>query len=886
LVSITGPAGIGKSRLAWELEKYLDGVVDTIYWHRGRCPAYGDGVTFWALGEMVRGRARLPENADEETTRTTIRATVAQYVGDESERDWIESALMTLLGMGEDGATKRELLFAAWRRFFENVAAGATTVLVFEDLQWADDGLLDFIDHLLDWSKSAPLLIVTLARPDLFDRRPGWGAGRRSFTALALDPLPEAAMREMLAGLVPDLPEPALRAIIGRADGIPLYAVEIVRMLLADGRLKEVEGTYRPTGELGDLAVPETLRSLIAARLDALDSADRRVLQDASVLGQSFSADALAGLTGSAPDELNERLRPLVRRELLTVEADPRSPERGQYSFVQSLIREVAYSTLTRPERRERHLAAARQLEAGGGEELAAVLAGHYVAAHAASSAGPEADAVAAQARVALRAAAERAAALAGHKQAATFLEQALELTSEPADRVSLLERLAGELEMAGRYDEGEAHLRAAFELLAGTGDTATEARLRGMLGRTLIQQGRVEDAISELETTLSSLPDDADPQVRADVLAKLARAYYRNLDGQRSLEVVDRALVLAEHNRLLTTLGEAMVSKGTALQMVSRPLEALALYKAGLAITKREGDIQSQFRAVANMTGVMSAEEGAPEAFKILLDGLAMARAVGDMGMTVWLTGNLMGSAVFAGYPLDEALAQADELLALDLAESDRLHLFANYIVAGSFHGLDVSDKLRATADVVDPQQRIGRVFDMIFPLAAAGDWAAAARQIEKAVLDRPQLSMMGLAMLAAAVSGDIDALRGLIERGARMPELGRIDALARAAARNLLLAAEGQPGRALPGLREAHKGLREMSSVLYNGTLALAMLRILGPESPDARVAGEEALANWRRTKAWPLVEQVQVALDAKGTAPLAVTAGRPASEAEVSA
>ena len=336
-MSVTGPGGIGKSRLAWELEKYLDGVVETIYWHRGRCPAYGDGVTFWALGEMVRSRARLPEGADEATTRSAIAAMVGEWVTDEGEREWIQNALLALLGIGDESGAGRELLFAAWRRFFESIAARGTTVLVFEDLQWADPGLLDFIDHLLDWSKSVPLMIITLARPELFDRRPDWGAGRRTFTALALDPLPPAAMREMLAALVPDLPEQAQSAIVDRADGIPLYAVETVRMLLADGRLKAVDGVYRPTGELGNLEVPESLRSLIAARLDALPPADRRLLQDASVLGQSFTLDALGALTGTGANELSEQLRGLIRRELLTLDADPRSPERGQYAFVQSL---------------------------------------------------------------------------------------------------------------------------------------------------------------------------------------------------------------------------------------------------------------------------------------------------------------------------------------------------------------------------------------------------------------------------------------------------------------------------------------------------------------------------------------------------------------------
>jgi class 3 adenylate cyclase len=443
LVSITGPAGIGKSRLAWELEKYIDGVVEPIYWHRGRCPSYGEGVTFWALGEMVRSRARLAENDDGETTRQRLTATVDDYVTDASERPWILSALLALLGLEPAPQGGREMLFAAWRRFFESIATRGTTVLVFEDLQWADTGLLDFVDNLLDWSKSAPLLVVTLARPELFDRRPDWGAGRRTYTAVALDPLSHANMRELLAALVPDLAEDAVATIVQRADGIPLYAVETVRMLLADGRLEEVDGSCRPTRELGDLAVPDSLRSLITARLDDLEASDKGLLQDASVLGQSFTRDALAAINGDEPKELESRLRKLVRRELLVLDADPRSPERGHYAFMQSLTREVAYSTLARPERRARHLAAARHFESIGGEEIAGVLAGHYVSAHEASAPGAEADAVATQARLALRGAADRAAALGSHEQAADYLEQTLAVTADAAEKAQLLERQA-----------------------------------------------------------------------------------------------------------------------------------------------------------------------------------------------------------------------------------------------------------------------------------------------------------------------------------------------------------------------------------------------------------------------------------------------------------
>ena len=467
-MSVIGPAGIGKTRLAWEFLKYVDGMVDTVWWHEGRSPAYGDGISFWALGEMVRARAGLLETDDESTTRAKVAATVAQWVPDEQERRGIESALLALLGV--ESGIGPDQLFGAWRTFFERLAATAPVVMVFEDFHFADSGLIDFVDHLVAWSRDMPIYVVTLSRPELLDKRPDWGAGKRSFTSVYLEPLSEAAMRELLAGLVPGLPEPVVRAIVGRADGIPLYAVETVRMLLAEGRLTLDEGGYRPTGDLTNLAVPETLTALIAARLDGLDPTDRALIQDAAVLGQSFTPVGVAAVAGIDVPLVEPRLAALVRRELLTLDVNPRSPERGQYAFVQALIREVAYNTLARKDRKTRHLAAARFFESLGSDELAGALAGHYLAAHANATDGPEAEALAGQARIALRAAAERAAGLGSNEQAVMFLEQALSVTTDPAERAVTWRRAAELAEMGADPDVAERYLRSAVEWYRSSG--------------------------------------------------------------------------------------------------------------------------------------------------------------------------------------------------------------------------------------------------------------------------------------------------------------------------------------------------------------------------------------------------------------------------------
>ena len=295
---MTGIAGIGKSRLAWEFYKYFDGIAETVYWHRGRCLPYGEGVTYWALADMVRMRCRIAEDEDPASAAGKLRAALEEHLPDPEERAFVEPRLGQLLGLAEHEGRDRQELFGAWRLFFERLADTYPTVLAFEDMQWADASLLDFVEYLLDWSRNHPLLVVTLARPELLERRPTWGAGQRSFTSLFLEPLTREAMEELLEGLVPGLPDVVEEQILERAEGVPLYAVETVRMLLDRGLLVQQGSAYELAGPVEALEVPETLHALIAARLDGLDPDERRLLEDGAVLGKTFTREAVCRALG------------------------------------------------------------------------------------------------------------------------------------------------------------------------------------------------------------------------------------------------------------------------------------------------------------------------------------------------------------------------------------------------------------------------------------------------------------------------------------------------------------------------------------------------------------------------------------------------------------
>ncbi|TMK16604.1 MAG: zinc-ribbon domain-containing protein [Actinobacteria bacterium] len=635
LMAVTGVAGIGKSRLGWEFFKYVDGLADDVYWHRGRCIAYGEGVTYWALAEMVRGRAGIAEEEVPTSAAEKLSDMVARFVGDMEERRWIEGRLAQLLGLEDRVTASRDDLFAAWRRFVERIAQRGPVVLVFEDLQWADPELLDFIEHLLDWSRDQPIFVLGLARPEIVDRRTGWGTGRRGVTSLFLEPLDDATMEALLRGMVPGLPEAVGREIRERSEGIPLYAVETVRMLLDRGLLRRDGDRFEPTGPIENLDVPETLHTLIQARLDGLVPEDRALLQDASVLGKTFPPDTLAALTGRDEHAIRETLEGLVRREFLAVQTDERSPERGQFGFLQSLMQRVAYETLARRDRKAKHLAIARLLEdswAGDDDEIVEVIASHYLEAYRADPDAEDAQALRANARVALARAGDRARALAAARQARGYYQRAAELAEEPSEEAGLLEQIG----MTHRDDGDPADALAAFErshaLFSEEGLHHDAARLSARMGEALWLLGR--------------------PGRILFFLGRLDDAWDR-------LEV---ALRTAEAMWLPDVLSEALNTKALVLSARDRPEESLALLTRSLELA-REGDVpHSALRAYSNLSNHMMELERWDDAGAYQEEGGKLAERVGFRS-SWWFLQQHVGFRLMARGRWDEMLAMVEAL-------------------------------------------------------------------------------------------------------------------------------------------------------------------------------------------------------------------------------
>ncbi|HEY8002028.1 MAG TPA: AAA family ATPase [Solirubrobacterales bacterium] len=649
LISVSGPAGVGKTRLGDELSNYLDGLAGGVLWHSGRCLSFGEGVAYWALAEMVRQRFGIAEEASADAAAASLGAGLEQWVADPDERRRVSAALGPLLGVDEPGMARDEL-FAGWRLFFERLSEHNPVVMVFEDLQWADDGLLEFIEQLLDWSSEHRIFVVTFARPELAERRPGWPVRVPGATPIGLEPLDDGQIEALLAGWVSSLPAAGRRRIVARAEGMPLYAVETIRSLVDRGVLVEGDGGLEPAAEIGDLDVPASLSSLLSARLDSLPTEERELVAAMAVFGGSFARSSAAALAALPEERLDDALAALVGREILTIRTDPLSPERGQYGFAQGMLRTVAYERLPRRERRPRHLAAAAHLRAAfpnDGEEVAEVIAAHLLDAYRAGP-GSDDDVLRAEALAALRVAARRAATVGSPDAAERLLRSAAELAESEPERTELIGEAARMADLAGRYPEAIELFEQAAAAHREAGRERDATRLAGPIGLALGRLGRNEEAIERMRAALESLGAD---ELDADVAAlgcELGRALSATGRVEEAEAIIDRALEAAQALELTPVTARALGLKALNSELLGRFEEARILYDGASALGARD---RLADRVYPQLNGAnLRILRDMPDAVELCEAGVASARELGNRSAESVGLGNLMLAQLLAG--------------------------------------------------------------------------------------------------------------------------------------------------------------------------------------------------------------------------------------------
>jgi predicted ATPase/class 3 adenylate cyclase len=782
VVSVAGIAGIGKSRLCWEFYKYIDGISEEVFTHRGRCLAYGEGVTYWALAEMVRMRAGISEAEDPATALIKLQTCLAEFLPNAEERRWVEPRLAQLLALQGQAMQERDELFSAWRLFFERMAEQGPTLLLFEDMQWADTSLLEFIESLMEWSRNYPLYVVVAARPELVDHHPSWGAGKRSFTPVFLEPLAAGPMEELLDGLVPGLPDEVREQILRRAEGVPLYAVETVRMLLDRGLLERAGSVYRLTGPVEDLDVPQSLHALIAARLDGLRTDARRILQDAAVLGKTFTAVSLAAVSGMEPDDVQPLLAELVHKEVLSVQADPRSPERGQYGFLQDLVKRVAYETLSRRDRKQKHLAVAAWFERSwGGEEsdVIEVVASHYLEAYNLAPQDPDAGEVKNRAAEVLAQAGERAASLTAHVEAERYFTKAAELTGDPVREADLQDQAAQAAWKDGRAEAATRRFERAIALYDAAGLTRASASVSRRLAEVETMRGHVDQAVERLRGAFATLAAGEHDSELAGVALELAFRLFNNKGAaDEAKPYLDLALDIAESLRLIPLLSRALNYQGAMAAYSNHPEQAQALLTHSLKLAVDNDVVRAAFLAYNNLADALSRRDRYAEALSLLRTSHALHVKLGDRFMERFGTAEIAYVLMQLG-EWDEATRFVDalgELGASDAAgELLSILSFSEVYLHRGRH--DSMERLMAVfarmADSDDRQERssflaaraawrrwAGRYSEALADaetvLAATSEFEAGSNQDAKAAFPEAVESALAL--------GDLDKVEGLL--------------------------------------------------------------------------------------------------------------------------
>ncbi len=668
LLTLVGVPGIGKSRLVYELSQLVDADPEIITWRQGRCLAYGDGVTLWALAEIVKAQAGISEqDAPSEVAEKLRRA--ASDVLPAADAAWVESHLLALAGLAEQeefGGNRRNEAFSAWRRFLEGLADQRPLVLVFEDLHWADESLLDFVDELVDWLTDVPLLVVATARPELLERRANWGGGKLNAATVALAPLTDEQTAELIGSALgsPVLPAATQDALLERAGGNPLYAEQFVEL-------------YVERGSTDELPLPETLHGIIAARLDRLAAEEKTLVLDAAVVGKVFWTGALGRESDPASAFLSLERKGFVRRQRRSsVEGE------AELAFAHALVRDVAYGQIPRGDRAAKHRRVAEWIDSlGRPEDHAEMRAYHWRSALDLSRAsGTDDDELLTKARLALRDAGDRAFGLNNHAAAAALYEDALDLwPAEDSERPELLFRHARALHY-GFDARREAALGSARDALVEVGDTELAAEAESLLALVAWYAGHGEAARDHL-VQAAELAGDATSPAAARVLAVAARIREIASDHDEARPLAEAALAMADELGLDEIRAHALTTIGMAKNSVGDTSGTADMERARALALEIESSVAGP---IVNNLAVEAFMQGdLPRAEELYAESIRISLRLGDRESAAFTNANLVWMAFFRGN-WDAAYQAADDFIAACEAGAPNLTEYAMRIIRG----------------------------------------------------------------------------------------------------------------------------------------------------------------------------------------------------------
>ncbi len=670
LVTVIGPAGVGKSRLIAELERYVEPLPEIAYWRRGRCLAYGN-TSYSALADAIKAQCEIFDDDTAEVAAGKAEAAARELFGDDS----IAPQLRALVGAGESRDLSREELFEAWRRFLERLAARYPLVLVLEDIQWADDGLLDFIEHVSDWAQG-PIMVIATARAELFEKRPTWGGGKRNATSIYLDPLSATEGAAMLDDLLPGPIQAELkRTIVERSEGNPLYVEEIVRKLIDDGVLRATDASsWEVAKPFAGLELPRSVQGLIAARLDGLPDDEKQVLQDAAVVGRVFWVGAVVELTGKAIGEVRDALGRLRVKELIAQHEPSSFRDEHEFAFRHALIRDGAYDSLPKSLRADMHLGVARWAEQRAGdraEEIAELIATHEVEAlRYLEELGERRPDVERKAFGDTWAAARRTRGLSLVAESTRWFREAERLADRldipAAERAPLAREHVATTGGPDSSAENERVARRAIEIFTAAGDLGGVGWVNARLVIALMQQSRHDEAEEAGRIAIETLEPLGESADLADALHRLGWFFWRRGRLPEADPLLRRAIEMAARVDAKLVRAEATQTLAVCQLSFGRFAEFRRLMEEAFILAKEAGDTSNLFRAYNNLSTVRGASPGPTAAAEVLMEGLELALRAGIIQMSGWIAGSLGDTMLLLGR-LEEA--ERYQRQAVDLA-------------------------------------------------------------------------------------------------------------------------------------------------------------------------------------------------------------------------